>query len=100
MSEQKPVAEMSFEEAIKEFESVVAALDRGDVPLEDSIKLYKRGAELRAHCEARLKGGGGAGRTDHARRQAETPPGPSLPKVSEPMFQDALGAAQTSIGPS
>jgi exodeoxyribonuclease VII small subunit len=32
---------------------VVSALDRGDVPLEDSIKLYKRGAELRAHCEAR-----------------------------------------------
>jgi exodeoxyribonuclease VII small subunit len=55
MSEPKPVAEMSFEDAIKEFESVVAALDRGDVPLEDSIKLDKRGAELRAHCEARLK---------------------------------------------
>ena len=55
MSAQKPVSGMSFEEAIKEFESVVAALDRGDVPLEDSIKLYKRGAELRAHCEARLK---------------------------------------------
>jgi exodeoxyribonuclease VII small subunit len=55
MSDEKPVGEMSFEEAIREFESVVKALDQGDVPLEDSIKLYKRGAALRAHCEARLK---------------------------------------------
>ena len=55
MSDEKPVKDMTFEEAIREFESVVAALDRGDVALDQSIKLYKRGAELRAHCEARLK---------------------------------------------
>jgi exodeoxyribonuclease VII small subunit len=55
MSEEKPIEKMSFEEAIREFESVVAALDRGDVPLEQSITLYKRGAALKAHCEARLK---------------------------------------------
>jgi exodeoxyribonuclease VII small subunit len=55
MSEAKPIEKMSFEEAIREFESVVAALDRGDVPLEQSITLYKRGAALKAHCEARLK---------------------------------------------
>lgn len=51
----KPVAEMSFEEAMTELESVVTRLERGDVPLEDSIRLYERGAELRAHCAARLK---------------------------------------------
>ncbi len=55
MSEEKPIEKMSFEEAIREFEAVVAALDRGDVPLEQSITLYKRGAALKAHCEARLK---------------------------------------------
>lgn len=55
MSEEKPIEEMSFEEAIREFESVVSALDRGDVPLEDSIKLYERGSKLKAHCEAKLK---------------------------------------------
>jgi len=55
MSDEKPVAEMTFEEAIREFEDVVAALDRGDVALDQSIRLYKRGAELRAHCESRLK---------------------------------------------
>ena len=55
MSDAKPIAEMSFEEAIRELEQVVSALDRGDVALEDSIKLYERGAALKARCEAKLK---------------------------------------------
>lgn len=55
MSEDKPIGEMSFEEAIRELEQVVTALDRGDVALEDSIKLYERGAALKARCEAKLK---------------------------------------------
>lgn len=55
MSNAKPIAEMSFEEAIRELEQVVSALDRGDVALEESIKLYERGAALKARCEAKLK---------------------------------------------
>lgn len=51
----KSVSELSFEEAMQQLEKVVADLERGDVALEDSIKLYQRGAELKAHCEARLK---------------------------------------------
>jgi exodeoxyribonuclease VII small subunit len=50
-----PVAEMSFEQAMAELERVVGQLERGDVPLEDSIRLYERGAELKARCETRLK---------------------------------------------
>jgi len=50
----KPVADLSFEEALKELETVVGQLERGDVALEASITLYERGAELKAHCEARL----------------------------------------------
>jgi exodeoxyribonuclease VII small subunit len=49
------VAEMSFEAAMAELEQVVNKLERGDVALEDSIKLYERGAELKARCEAKLK---------------------------------------------
>lgn len=49
-----PVAEMSFEQSLGELEQVVGKLERGDVPLEDSIKLYERGAELKARCEAKL----------------------------------------------
>ena len=53
MSE-KPIAEMSFEEAMAELEAVVGKLERGDVPLDESVDLYARGDALRAHCEARL----------------------------------------------
>jgi len=51
----KPVSEMSFEEAMAELEAVVASLEQGEVPLDDSIRLYERGAKLKAHCDARLK---------------------------------------------
>jgi exodeoxyribonuclease VII small subunit len=50
-----PVADLSFEAAMSELEKVVSQLEAGQVPLEDSIRLYERGAELKKHCEARLK---------------------------------------------
>ena len=50
-----PVSEMSFEDAMRELEKVVSNLERGDVALEESISLYQRGAELKKHCEAKLK---------------------------------------------
>jgi exodeoxyribonuclease VII small subunit len=50
-----PIAEMTFEQAMKELEEVVGKLERGDVALEDSIKLYERGAELKKRCEAKLQ---------------------------------------------
>jgi exodeoxyribonuclease VII small subunit len=51
----KPVAEMTFEEAMAALETVVGQLERGDVALEQSIALYERGAALKAHCAAKLK---------------------------------------------
>lgn len=51
----KPVAEMTFEEAMAALEDVVRQLETGDVPLEASISLYERGAALKAHCQAKLK---------------------------------------------
>ncbi len=51
----KPVAEMSFEEAMQALEGVVSQLEKGDVALEASIALYERGADLKAHCAAKLK---------------------------------------------
>lgn len=50
-----PVSEMTFEQAMAELEKVVGQLERGDVPLEDSIRLYERGAELKKRCETKLK---------------------------------------------
>lgn len=51
----KPVDEMSFEDAMQALEQVVGQLERGDVPLEESISLYERGAALKKRCETKLK---------------------------------------------
>jgi exodeoxyribonuclease VII small subunit len=51
----KPVETMSFEEAMAALEQVVGALERGEVPLDQSIALYERGAKLKAHCAEKLK---------------------------------------------
>lgn len=50
-----PIKDMSFEDALRELEGIVAKLERGDAPLEESITIYQRGAELKAHCEGKLK---------------------------------------------
>ena len=50
----KEIAEMTFEEALAELESVVTRLERGDVALDDSIALYERGAALRKRCQDKL----------------------------------------------
>ncbi len=52
---EKPVADMSFEEAMAELEALVNKLESSQVALDDSIRLYDRGAELKRHCEAKLK---------------------------------------------
>ena len=54
MSEKK-ISDMSFEDAMGELEAVVGQLERGDVPLDESITLYERGAALKKRCEAKLK---------------------------------------------
>ncbi|MCH2164548.1 MAG: exodeoxyribonuclease VII small subunit [Marinovum sp.] len=54
MSENE-IENLSFEEAMRELEAVVGQLERGDVPLDQSIALYERGAKLKARCEAKLK---------------------------------------------
>ena len=49
------IAALSFETALSELEKIVAQLESGQAPLEESIALYERGARLKAHCEARLE---------------------------------------------
>lgn len=60
VSPSKPVAKpdvatLSFEVALAELESIVQSLERGNVPLEESITIYERGEALRGRCEALLK---------------------------------------------
>jgi exodeoxyribonuclease VII small subunit len=49
------VSRLSFEQALAELEAIVAELESGQAPLEQSIERYERGARLKAHCEARLE---------------------------------------------
>lgn len=49
------INDMSFEDALRELEGIVAKLERGEAPLEESISIYERGAKLKAHCEGKLK---------------------------------------------
>lgn len=55
MTEIADIANLSFEEALKELEGIVQRLESGNVPLEESIGIYERGAALKAHCEKRLE---------------------------------------------
>ena len=48
------IANLSFEEALKELEELVRRLEKGDSRLEDAIAAYERGAALKRHCEAKL----------------------------------------------
>jgi exodeoxyribonuclease VII small subunit len=59
MAKTKPnyadIKDMSFERALKELESIVNRLERGDVELEESIAIYERGEALKEHCDRLLK---------------------------------------------
>ena len=46
---------MSFEQALEALERIVDDLERGDVPLDKSIKIYERGEALKIHCDRLLK---------------------------------------------
>ena len=45
----------TFEAALAELEQVVADMEAGQLPLEESLAAYKRGAELLQQCRARLE---------------------------------------------
>jgi exodeoxyribonuclease VII small subunit len=46
---------LSFEAALAELEALVAQMETGELPLQESLAAYKRGAELLAYCQAALK---------------------------------------------
>lgn len=54
-STQKPVEELTYEEALVELEGIVESLEGEQNPLEDSMKLFERGQALAAHCGAYLE---------------------------------------------
>lgn len=43
-----------FEASLKELEEIVARMERGDLPLEESLKLFERGVALTRECRNSL----------------------------------------------
>lgn len=41
---------MTFEQSMQRLEQIVRAMERGDVPLEESLKLFQEGTELVRNC--------------------------------------------------
>ena len=46
---------LSFEEAMKRLEEIVSHLEKGDIPLEESIRLFEEGSGLLALCSGLLE---------------------------------------------
>ena len=44
-------ANMTFEESMSRLEQIVRAMERGDVALEESLKLFQEGTELVRSCQ-------------------------------------------------
>lgn len=49
------ISSLSYEEAYEELEALVARMESGELPLEESVALYERGQRLAAHCQALLE---------------------------------------------
>ena len=45
----------SFEESLKKLESIVEQLEKGDLALEDSLKLFEEGVNLSSACKQELE---------------------------------------------
>jgi exodeoxyribonuclease VII small subunit len=67
------MSEPSFEDAQRELDQIVERLERGDVDLDEAIKLWERGEELYKQSLARLDAAHGKVE-ELARRAASAPP--------------------------
>ena len=45
----------AFESALGELEKLVEQMERGDVSLEESLRMFERGVELARHCQTALR---------------------------------------------
>ena len=52
---ERPVADLTFDEALAELQRTIAELETGGQPLERTLALHERGAALLEHCETLLK---------------------------------------------
>ena len=53
--EQNDINKLSFEEAIKELTGIVAKIEQGEIPLQDSLSQYEKGMALIKRCKGILQ---------------------------------------------
>ncbi len=70
------IADLRYEEAREELIGIVAKLEAGQAPLEDSMHLWRRGEALAAHCSRWLDGA-------QAEIERATTAGPTGPSVDQ-----------------
>ncbi len=51
----KDPEESSFDESLRRLEQIVEQMERGDIPLEESLKLYEEGIVLSKACAQKLQ---------------------------------------------
>ncbi len=51
---EKKIEDLSFEDALKRLEETVRALESGEVPLDDSLKIFEEGVALVKLCNSKL----------------------------------------------
>ena len=54
MSSKKETDELSFEQALEQMTSLVAKLESGELPLEESVAAFEQGVKLSRRCESLL----------------------------------------------
>ena len=103
------MAKEKFEEALNKLEKIVERLEKGDIPLEESLKLFEEGVRLSTFCshkldeaekrvEILLKGKEGS-----LKPQPFEPSAPSVlmpTKISGPLTEDSDSSNPSALGHS
>jgi len=72
----------TFEESLKKLESIVEQLEKGDLALEDSLKLFEEGVNLSAACKQELEAAEGKVQVLVKQRDGTMKPEPFLTEKS------------------
>ena len=73
----------SFEESLKQLETIIGKLERGDLPLEDSVRLFEEGIKLSNACKTDLEAAEGKVQVLLKQKDGSRKPEP-FPQVDEP----------------
>lgn len=73
----------SFEESLKKLEAIIGKLERGDLPLEESVRLFEEGIQLSNACKGDLEAAEGKIQVLLKQKDGSRKPEP-FPQADEP----------------